>query len=104
MNFKNRFEEEPQEKIIFEENTELWLKHKTINLGCGFPDWETPAFVQNNLKLATTLPMENNYTQCSGHPELRKTLAEEYSKVYGTPLDQGKNVSAFLIFYVASFL
>lgn len=92
MNMRHRFDEGFQEKLIFEENTELWFKYKTVNLGCGFPDWQTPSFVQKNLQLATSLPLENNYTQCAGHPELRKILAEKYSNVYGTTLDESKNV------------
>lgn len=92
---QSKFEGLPTQ-TIFEENTELFLKNKTTNLACGFPDWETPSFVVENLQKAAATPLENNYTQCSGHPFLKKVLAKEYSAIFGRELDPEKNVIKFL--------
>ncbi|KAL3157538.1 hypothetical protein ABBQ32_011995 [Trebouxia sp. C0010 RCD-2024] len=65
---------------IFTVMTNLAIKHKTINLGQGFPDEEGP----DNMKRlvgSATLEHHNQYPPMFGVPELRQAVAR-HSKTY----------------------
>ena len=67
---------------IFTVMSQLALEHKAVNLGQGFPDFETP----RNLRDALTSAMEdgrNQYAPMSGIPRLREQIALQVDRLYG---------------------
>ncbi|KAA6425183.1 MAG: transaminase [Trebouxia sp. A1-2] len=66
---------------IFTVMTNLAIKHKTINLGQGFPDEEGPDKMKQ-LVGAATIDQHNQYPPMFGIPELRQAVAR-HSKAYG---------------------
>ena len=65
---------------IFTVMTNLAIKHKTINLGQGFPDEEGPDSMKQLVGTATT-EQHNQYPPMFGIPELRQAVAR-HSKSY----------------------
>ena len=65
---------------IFTVMTNLAIKHKTINLGQGFPDEEGPEQMKKLVGSATT-EYHNQYPPMFGIPELRQAVAR-HSKTY----------------------
>ena len=65
---------------IFTVMTNLAVKHKTINLGQGFPDEEGPDKMKQLVGAATT-DQHNQYPPMFGIPELRQAVAR-HSKAY----------------------
>lgn len=65
---------------IFTVMTNLAVKHKTINLGQGFPDEEGPDSMKK-LVGSATLEHHNQYPPMFGVPELRKAVAR-HSKTH----------------------
>jgi len=65
---------------IFTVMTNLAIKHKTINLGQGFPDEEGPDKMKQLVGAATT-DQHNQYPPMFGIPELRQAVAR-HSKAY----------------------
>lgn len=65
---------------IFTVMTNLAIKHKTINLGQGFPDEEGPEHMKK-LVGSATLEHHNQYPPMFGSPELRQAVAR-HSKTY----------------------
>lgn len=65
---------------IFTVMTNLAVKHKTINLGQGFPDEEGPDKMKQLVGTATT-EHHNQYPPMFGIPELRQAVAR-HSKSY----------------------
>ncbi|KAL0036368.1 hypothetical protein WJX77_004690 [Trebouxia sp. C0004] len=65
---------------IFTVMTNLAIKHKTINLGQGFPDEEGPERMKQLVGAATT-NQHNQYPPMFGLPELRQAVAR-HSKAY----------------------
>ncbi len=66
---------------IFTVMSQLALEHKAVNLGQGFPDFETPA----NLREALTRAMDdgrNQYAPMSGIPRLREQIALQVERLY----------------------
>ena len=66
---------------IFTVMTNLAIKHKTINLGQGFPDEEGPDKMKQ-LVGAATIDQHNQYPPMFGIPELRQAVAR-HRKAYG---------------------
>jgi methionine aminotransferase len=67
---------------IFTVMSQLAMEHKAVNLGQGFPDFETPA----NLRDARTRAMNegrNQYAPMSGIPKLREQIALQVERLYG---------------------
>ncbi|HEU4857551.1 MAG TPA: pyridoxal phosphate-dependent aminotransferase [Rhodanobacteraceae bacterium] len=67
---------------IFTVMSQLALEHKAVNLGQGFPDFETPA----PLREALTRAMDegrNQYAPMSGIPKLREQIALQVDRLYG---------------------
>lgn len=65
---------------IFTVMTNLAIKHKTINLGQGFPDEEGPEQMKQ-LVGAATMEHHNQYPPMFGVPELRQAVAR-HSRTY----------------------
>lgn len=65
---------------IFTVMTNLAIKHKSINLGQGFPDEEGPEQMKKLVGSATT-EHHNQYPPMFGIPELRQAVAR-HSKAY----------------------
>lgn len=53
-----------------------------VNLGQGFPDWATPAFVKEALARATA-ENHNQYARSAGHPPLVQALAKRCALPHG---------------------
>ena len=57
-----------------------------MNLGQGFPDWESPAFLKEAGKRAVDED-HNQYTRSAGHPALVQELSKWYSRVLQRDVD-----------------
>lgn len=66
-------------ETVWQEFTPLAREMNAVNLGQGFPDWETPTFVKEALKRSVD-EGANQYCRSAGHPPLVRKLAERYSK------------------------
>lgn len=62
------------------------IKHKSDNLGQGFPDWETPQFVKDAMGRAVAANF-NQYCRSFGEPSLVNALAKYYSPLVGREID-----------------
>jgi methionine aminotransferase len=77
---------------IFTVMSQLALEHKAVNLGQGFPDFETP----RNLREALTRAMEegrNQYAPMSGIPKLREQIALQVDRLYGRRISADTEVT-----------
>ncbi|MGH8234092.1 MAG: pyridoxal phosphate-dependent aminotransferase [Rhodanobacteraceae bacterium] len=77
---------------IFTVMSQLALEHKAVNLGQGFPDFETPA----NLRDALTRAMNegrNQYAPMSGIPKLREQIALQVGRLYGRHISADTEVT-----------
>ncbi len=63
---------------VFGEFTDLAIKHNSINLGQGFPDWESPAFCKEAIIKAVNNNF-NQYCRSAGELSLVNALAKHYS-------------------------
>jgi len=68
------------------EFTPLAVRMKAVNLGQGFPDWPSPDFVKEALKVATGAD-HNQYARSAGDPVLVEALARHYSPLVGRKID-----------------
>eukprot|EP01041_Mallomonas_annulata_P007071 gene7071-14382_t len=71
---------------VWQEFTPLSIKHKSANLGQGFPDWETPQFVKDTLSKAVNENF-NQYCRSGGENHLVESLAKHYSPLVGRTID-----------------
>ena len=71
---------------VWQEFTPLAIKHKSDNLGQGFPDWETPQFVKNAMNRAVANNF-NQYCRSAGEPALVDALATFYGPLVGRKID-----------------
>jgi len=71
---------------VWHEFTPLALKHKSVNLGQGFPDWETPSFVKNSMIDAINKD-HNQYCRSGGEINLVEALAKFYSPLVGREIN-----------------
>ncbi|MGH8112600.1 MAG: pyridoxal phosphate-dependent aminotransferase [Rhodanobacteraceae bacterium] len=67
---------------IFTVMSQLALQHKAVNLGQGFPDFETPASLRNALVRAMS-DGRNQYAPMTGIPKLREQIALLVDRLYG---------------------
>lgn len=77
---------------IFTVMSQLALEYKAVNLGQGFPDFETPA----NLRDALTRAMgegRNQYAPMSGIPKLREQIALQVDRLYGRRISADTEVT-----------
>ena len=76
---------------VFEVMSQLALKHKSINLGQGFPDDRGPPDVLNAAADAL-LNGYNQYPSMMGTPELRQAVANHAKRFYGLDVDWASEV------------
>jgi kynurenine---oxoglutarate transaminase / cysteine-S-conjugate beta-lyase / glutamine---phenylpyruvate transaminase len=71
---------------VWQEFTPLAVGLGAVNLGQGFPDWQTPEFVKKALGVAVAAD-HNQYCRSAGDVELVETLAQHYSPLVGRKID-----------------
>ena len=76
---------------VFEVMSQLALKHKSINLGQGFPDDRGPPDV---LQAAADALLNgyNQYPSMMGTPELRQAVANHAKRFYGLDVDWAREI------------
>ncbi|WP_040773851.1 pyridoxal phosphate-dependent aminotransferase [Nocardia pneumoniae] len=81
----------PFASTIFAEMTELAVRHDAVNLGQGFPDTDGPASM---LEVARRAIAEghNQYPPGRGVPVLRRAVADDRARRYGTVYDPDTQV------------
>ena len=78
---------------IFSEMTALSIKHQSINLGQGFPNFAAPDFVKNAVKEALDKDI-NQYPPAIGRPRLRNAIAAKVKKHHGLDVDPNTQIVA----------
>ncbi|WP_040686426.1 pyridoxal phosphate-dependent aminotransferase [Nocardia vinacea] len=81
----------PFASTIFAEMTELAVRHEAINLGQGFPDTDGPAGMLEVARQAIADGL-NQYPPGRGMPILRRAIAADRARRYGTQYDPDKQV------------
>ncbi|WP_433762493.1 pyridoxal phosphate-dependent aminotransferase [Nocardia sp. CA-135398] len=76
----------PFASTIFAEMTELAVRHEAINLGQGFPDTDGPAGMLEVARQAIADGL-NQYPPGRGMPILRRAIAADRARRYGTQYD-----------------
>lgn len=76
----------PFAATIFAEMTELAVRHEAVNLGQGFPDSDGPAAMLEVARAAIA-DGANQYPPGRGMPVLRRAIAADRARRYGTPYD-----------------
>lgn len=71
---------------VWQEFTPLSNQHKSVNLGQGFPDWQSPDFVKKALIDAINADY-NQYTRSAGEMSLVEALAKHYGPLVGRTID-----------------
>ena len=71
---------------VWHEFTPLAVKHNAVNLGQGFPDWQSPDFCKEAIVRAVT-ENHNQYCRSAGEINLVKALATQYSELLGREID-----------------
>lgn len=77
---------------IFTVMSQLAVEHKAINLGQGFPDFETPAILRDALVRAMN-DGKNQYAPMSGIPKLREQIALQVDHLYGRRISADTEVT-----------
>jgi len=75
---------------VWHEFSPLAVKHQSINLGQGFPDWNPPQFAIDAMIDAVTPTKQRNanqYARSAAHLPLAQVLAEEYSTKWNRSID-----------------
>ncbi|MGN2641805.1 pyridoxal phosphate-dependent aminotransferase [Nocardia takedensis] len=81
----------PFSSTIFAEMTELALRHGAVNLGQGFPDTDGPARMLEVAREAIAEGL-NQYPPGRGMPVLRRAVAADRARRYGTAYDPDTEV------------
>ncbi|WP_433713308.1 pyridoxal phosphate-dependent aminotransferase [Nocardia sp. CA-084685] len=81
----------PFASTIFAEMTELAVRHEAINLGQGFPDTDGPAGMLEIARQAIADGL-NQYPPGRGMPILRRAIAADRARRYGTQYDPDTQV------------
>ncbi|WP_039825130.1 pyridoxal phosphate-dependent aminotransferase [Nocardia testacea] len=81
----------PFAATIFAEMTELAVRHEAINLGQGFPDSDGPAGMLEAARDAIAEGL-NQYPPGRGMPVLRRAIAADRARRYGTHYDPDTEV------------
>jgi aspartate/methionine/tyrosine aminotransferase len=79
-------------ETIFTPITRLALKHKAVNLGQGFPNFDGPPFVKDAAIAAITAG-HNQYAPMTGIPELRAAIADWFAAGGGPRVDPDREVT-----------
>ena len=77
---------------IFTVMSQLALEHKAVNLGQGFPDFETPKSLRDALIRAMD-DGRNQYAPMSGIPKLREQIALQVDRLYGRRISADTEVT-----------
>ena len=77
---------------IFTVMSQLALEHKAVNLGQGFPDFETPQDLRDALARAMA-DGRNQYAPMSGIPKLREQIALLVQRLYGRRISADTEVT-----------
>ncbi|MDN5873083.1 MAG: methionine aminotransferase [Sinobacteraceae bacterium] len=77
---------------VFTQMSQLAREHGAINLGQGFPDFETPASLRTALAQAVEAG-ENQYAPMAGLPVLREQIALQGERLYGRRVDPDTEVT-----------
>ncbi|MCU0701345.1 MAG: aminotransferase class I/II-fold pyridoxal phosphate-dependent enzyme, partial [Myxococcaceae bacterium] len=77
---------------IFTEMSRLAVQLQAVNLGQGFPDFDGPDEVKQAALDAIRAGV-NQYGVTTGHPELRKAIAEHAKRFYGQTIDPDTEVT-----------
>ncbi|MEV6431495.1 pyridoxal phosphate-dependent aminotransferase [Nocardia sp. NPDC051463] len=81
----------PFASTIFAEMTELAIRHDAVNLGQGFPDTDGPAGMLEVARRAIADGL-NQYPPGRGMPVLRRAVADDRARRYGTQYDPDAQV------------
>eukprot|EP01035_Chromulina_nebulosa_P022031 gene22031-28516_t len=71
---------------VWQEFTPLANKHQSVNLGQGFPNWDTPEFIKKALCNAIN-SNHNQYTRSAGDLSLVNALSKHYSPLIGRTIN-----------------
>lgn len=77
---------------IFTVMSKLAVEHGAVNLGQGFPDFDTPESLRSALTRATADGF-NQYAPMSGLPSLREQIAMQTERLYGRAIDADAEVT-----------
>ena len=77
---------------IFTVMSQLALEHKAVNLGQGFPDFNTPAPLVDALARHAR-EGRNQYAPMTGLPALRQAIAAKIAKLYGRDVDADAEIT-----------
>lgn len=81
---------------IFAEMTALALRHKAVNLGQGFPDFDGPEFLKRAAIAAihdANREGRNQYARSHGIPPLNAAIAEHRQRFYGLQFDPDTEIT-----------
>jgi aminotransferase len=77
---------------VFGEMTRLARLHEAVNLSQGFPDFEAPQAIKD--AACTAIQAEQNqYAPPYGTAAFRESIAQDYSRRYGLPVDPDEQVT-----------
>lgn len=77
---------------IFAEMTNLAVEHNALNLGQGFPDFPSPAFIKQAAIKAIQGDV-NQYAPGNGRPSLREAIAHKVADFYKLPVDPAREIT-----------
>jgi len=79
---------------VFAEMTALAVKHRAVNLGQGFPDFDGPDFVKE-AAIAAIRAGHNQYARAWGVPALCQAIADHRRRFYDLAYDADTEVTVF---------
>lgn len=77
---------------IFAEMTALATRHRAVNLGQGYPDFDGPEFVRA-AAVAAIRAGHNQYAPMPGLPALQRAVAEHERRFYGLDYDPATEIT-----------
>jgi len=77
---------------VFAEMTVLAARHRAVNLGQGFPDFEGPGFAKD-AAVEALRSGHNQYAPMPGLPALQRAVAEHERRFYGLEYDPASEVT-----------
>ncbi len=77
---------------IFTVMSQLAAEHQAVNLGQGFPDFDTPASLVEALARAAR-EGKNQYAPATGLPSLRQAIAAKTEQLYGSKVDADADIT-----------
>lgn len=76
---------------VFAEITALAKKHNAVNLGQGFPDFDTPEELKS-IAAKAIMDGHNQYAVSAGEPTLREAIAEHSFRFYGQSVNPNTDI------------